>query len=103
MRRSSRRDFLKTAGLGTLATLAPATLLRAHGSIEAIRMAVAGLKGRGHDHVKAWLGIKGVEIAYLVDPDSRTFADRIKQIGDKRPAPKTVKDIRTVLDDKNVD
>jgi predicted dehydrogenase len=103
MNSTSRRSFLKAAGLGTLATLAPKTLLRAHGSNESIRMAVAGLNGRGGDHIKEWLGQKGVEIVYLVDPDTRTFGKRLKQIGDKGPAPKTVQDIRTALDDKNVD
>src|SRR5262245_27828762 len=99
----TRRDFLKTAGLGTLATLAPATVLRAYGSNETIRMAVAGINGRGGDHIKSWLGMKGVEIAYLVDPDTRLYSKRLKQIGDKGPAPKTVQDVRTALDDKNVD
>jgi predicted dehydrogenase len=100
---TTRRDFLKTAGLGTLATLAPATVLRAYGSNETIRMAVAGINGRGGDHIKSWLGMKGVEIAYLVDPDTRLYSKRLKQIGDKGPAPKTVQDVRTALDDKNVD
>src|SRR5438270_3323119 len=45
-----------------------------------------------------------VEVAYLVDPDSRTYAGRIKQLSDKnRPVPKTEKDIRKVLEDKNLD
>src|SRR5215467_12414174 len=80
---TSRRSFLKAAGLGTLATLAPATLLRARGSNEAIRIAVAGLNGRGGDHVKAWMPMKDVRIMHLVDPDKRVFAKRVKQLGDK--------------------
>jgi predicted dehydrogenase len=103
MSSQTRRDFLKTAGIGTLATLAPATVMRAHGANETIRIAVAGINGRGGDHIKAWLPMKDVEIAYLVDPDTRLYAKRLKQVGEKFAAPKTVSDIRTALDDKNVD
>ena len=45
-----------------------------------------------------------VEIAYLVDPDTRTFDKRIRQIESHGGrAPSTVQDIRRVLEDKNVD
>ena len=46
---------------------------------------------------------KGVEITYLIDPDTRTFAKRLKQIGDKAAKPQTVQDVRKALDDKNLD
>jgi len=45
-----------------------------------------------------------VIITYLVDPDTRTFDNRIHQIESHGGrAPSTVQDIRRVLDDKNVD
>src|ERR1051326_1484533 len=48
--------------------------------------------------------MQGVEIAYLVDPDTRTFGKRIKQIEDAGgKEPKTVQDIRRVLEDKSID
>ena len=46
----------------------------------------------------------GVEITYLVDPDTRTYKKRLDQIeknGGRTPA--TVQDIRRVLEDKTVD
>jgi predicted dehydrogenase len=98
----SRRTFLKTAGLGTLASLAPASVGRVLGANDRIRIAIAGLNGRGGEHVKEWLAQKGVEITYLVDPDTRVFAKRLKQIGDKA-RPQTIQDIRKALDDKNLD
>ena len=46
----------------------------------------------------------GVEITYLVDPDTRTFKKRLDQIAKNGGrAPATVQDIRRVLEDKEVD
>jgi predicted dehydrogenase len=95
----TRRTFLQ---VGALAALAPATVTRARGANDRIRIAVAGLNGRGGEHVKQWTDHDGVELAYLIDPDTRTFAKRLKQAGDKAK-PKTVQDARTALDDKSLD
>lgn len=102
MARLSRRSFIKAAGLGTLAALAPISVGRVLGANERIRIAVAGLNGRGGEHIKQWLAADGVEVTYLIDPDTRTYAKRLKQFGDK-PSPKTVQDVRTALDDKSLD
>ena len=48
--------------------------------------------------------MKDVEIAYLVDPDSRLFASRsevVKKLAGNTP--KCVQDIRQALDDKDLD
>jgi predicted dehydrogenase len=98
----SRRTFLKAAGVGAFATLAPGSVGRVLGANDRIRIAVAGLNGRGAEHVKEWLAQKGVEIVYLVDPDSRRFAKRLNDIGDKGK-PQTIADVRKALDDKDLD
>ena len=48
--------------------------------------------------------MKGVEIAYLVDPDRTQFAAQVKSI-EKRAGnrPKCVQDLRKALEDKNLD
>ena len=53
----------------------------------------------------AFSGIKNVEIVYLVDPDKRTYKGRIKQLAtqEQSPNPNASIDIRTVLEDKDVD
>jgi predicted dehydrogenase len=74
------------------------------GANDTIRVAVAGLNGRGSAHVGEYVKMPGVAIAYLVDPDTRTFDKRIRQIeaaGGRAPA--LVQDIRRALEDKNVD
>ncbi len=104
MKKITRREFAK----GSLAAMATITIAgtKSSGSVrganERVRVAVAGLNGRGSAHVGAYLGIPGVEISYLVDPDTRTYNKRLEQIGD-RPAPFLVKDIRRALEDRNVD
>src|SRR5262249_39002144 len=106
MARVTRRSFLKS----TLATAATVTIAgtkssgRVLGANDTVRVAVAGLNGRAGSHVGEFGGMPNVEVVYLVDPDSRTYKGRIKQLTDKnRPEPKTEKDIRKVLEDKTVD
>lgn len=77
---------------------------RVLGANDAIRVAVAGLNGRGSAHVGSYVKMPGVAITYLVDPDTRTYGQHLKTIESKGgPTPSTVQDIRRVLDDKNVD
>jgi predicted dehydrogenase len=48
--------------------------------------------------------MKNVEIAYLVDPDSRLFKQKSRWVKDRAGnTPKCVQDLRSVLDDKNLD
>jgi predicted dehydrogenase len=78
---------------------------RVIGANETIRIGVAGLNGRGKEHVSQWAGMApNVEISYLVDPDTRTFKQRLEYIADKGGrTPTTVQDIRRALDDKSLD
>ncbi|MGC8639985.1 MAG: Gfo/Idh/MocA family protein [Isosphaeraceae bacterium] len=103
----SRRQFLNRslafAGAG-FAIGGTRSTGRVIGANDTIRVAVAGLNGRGGSHVGEYLKMPGVTITYLVDPDTRTFDRRVKQIAPKGGhKPTTVQDIRRALDDKNVD
>lgn len=82
MWRSTRRSFLRqsarsaagiAAGFAVAKTKASGRVL---GANDRIRVAVAGINGRGQAHIQAYGEMKDVEIAYLVDPDSRLFAAR---------------------------
>lgn len=102
----TRRNFLQ----GTLAAAATVTIAgtkssgRVLGSNDTIRVAVAGIHGRGTSHISEYAHMKDVEIVYLVDPDTRLFGSRAKQVEDAgKKKPKTVQDVRKVLEDKNVD
>ena len=101
---SPAERFLKAAGVGTLASLAPGSVGRVLGANDRIRIAVAGLNGRGGEHVEAsGSGKKGVEIVYLDRPGHpRPTPGGLKQIGDKAK-PQAIQDVRKALDDKNLD
>ena len=103
----SRRQFLNRsvamAGAG-FAIGGTRSTGRVVGANDTIRVAIAGLNGRGGSHVDEYVKMPAVIITYLVDPDTRTFDNRIHQIESHGGrAPSTVQDIRRVLDDKNVD
>ena len=102
MAKQTRRNFLKAssvAGAGLLinGTRASGNFL---GANDRVRIAVAGLNGRGGSHIGGWKGAPNTEIAYLADPDKNVLARRVKSVGG---SVKGVADIREALDDKNVD
>ena len=103
MGKLTRRDFVKgsAAAMATITIAGTKSSGRVLGANEAIRVAVAGLNGRGSAHVGAYAGMQDVQITYLVDPDSRTFARRRGAI--RGAAPREVADIRRALEDRNVD
>jgi predicted dehydrogenase len=105
MPRLTRRRFLQS-GLAAAATVAIAGTKssgKVLGANDTIRVAVAGLNGRGGDHVAELLKLKNVEIVCLIDPDTRTYGKRLKQIDAKGgKAPKTVQDVRQALEDKDL-
>jgi predicted dehydrogenase len=109
MPRHSRRTFLKraaaTAGIGASfaisGTKASGQIL---GANDRVRVAVAGINGRGRSFLSGFGGIKDVEIACLVDPDSRLFTSRRDYVTKKSGyTPACVQDVRRALDDKDVD
>ncbi|MBX7105079.1 MAG: Gfo/Idh/MocA family oxidoreductase [Gemmataceae bacterium] len=102
MARADRRWFLQSSfGAGAALLLGSR---RARGANDAIRLAVCGLNGRGGDHIKEFSKLPDVRITHLVDPDTRTFAKRQKQLSDlKKPEAECVQDVRRVLESKDVD
>jgi predicted dehydrogenase len=99
-----RRDFLKTTTAATATTLTALTAARAADQPgERIVLAVMGLRGRGKDHVRAFSGFKDAEIAYLIDPDESMVPAAMKIATQRQKRePKVEKDVRRVLEDKDV-
>jgi len=102
----TRRDFLKKAAATTASARAFAgvTFLpqpeRVFGANDRVRLAVVGLRGRGKDHIDAFSRLKNVEIAALCDVDEGILNQRRGQTGG---APRTVTDVRRVLEDPAID
>jgi predicted dehydrogenase len=101
--KTKRRTFLKATGLGAAASLLSAGTARA-GEPGRIVLGVIGTGGMGSNHVRALAARKDVAIAYLCDADANRAAAAAKHVEQASgTAPKMVKDLRQVLDDRAVD
>jgi len=109
MNRVSRRRFLKTAaGAGSVCPLFAIAGTKSSGRVlganEAIRVGVAGIHGQGDAHIDQYLGLKDVQVTYLIDPDRSLFESRSRKVRDRGGnRPTCVQDIRTALEDKELD
>jgi len=109
---TQRRDFIKKSIIGTAGITIGGMGLTAKsyasvlGANDRFRIAVCGVNGRGKSHIRGFDGQENVEVAYLVDPDSKILEERVndlKQNGKNSNKVKGATDVRTVLDDKNID
>jgi len=106
--RHDRRKFLKTtsAATGSLIIMGTKASGGIKGANDRVRMAVAGLNGRGQSHLSGWMGSDNTEIAYAIDPDSKVLARGLKGIKSRTSGSfKTqgVADFREALDDPSLD
>jgi predicted dehydrogenase len=108
MARLSRRGFLQTttAAGGSLLLAGTRASGRIIGANDRLRVAVAGLNGRGQSHLSGWLDQPNVEIAYLIDPDQKVLANAMNglqsRLKDNFKA-QGIADVRQALEDKNLD
>jgi predicted dehydrogenase len=101
-----RRTFLQSAGLGlggaAAMTLGPAITSAVEG--RKIIVGLIGPGGMGTNHLKMLCNRKDVEVSFVCDPDQDRLAAAAKHVETATGKPaKAVKDMRQVLDDKNVE
>lgn len=103
----SRRSFLQTTAAGSsLLLLNTRASGQVKGANDRLRIAVAGVNGRGQSHLDGWLSQENVEVAYLIDPDAKVLASSMKKMEEKskgRLTTQGVADVRHALDDKTLD
>ena len=104
----SRRNFLQGTAAAGASLLITGT--RASGKIiganDRLRIAVAGLNGRGKAHIKGWLEQANVEIVYLIDPEHNVLSRTLKAVAKQskgRSQPKGLADVRHALEDRSLD
>ena len=100
MSEPSRRTFLGAAGLlamsGRIASAVPAS--------ERVRVAVIGLRSRGTDHANLFARDPNAEVVAVCDIDDAMFEKPVKAVEKiTGKAPRTEKDFRRLLDDKEID
>ena len=100
----SRREFLGQAA-GTVAAAAVTSgIASGASSDDKLTVALIGCGGMGGNHLKLLAERKDAHIAYLCDADTDRLAAAVKTVeAAGKPAPKPVKDMRTIFDDKSVD
>lgn len=101
-----RREFIKTATSAAAIGSSASALFGQSAPSNTLRIAVMGCheKGRGFQLLKVLAKMKGVEVAAVCDVDSRGMdaaAAHVVEVSGKTP--KKDKDIRRLLDDKNID
>jgi predicted dehydrogenase len=70
---------------------------------ERLNVAVVGVNGRGGSHIGGFLARKDTPITWIIDVDEAVGQKRVEAIAKKQGfAPKFAKDIRTMLEDKEV-
>jgi hypothetical protein len=109
MHHLTRRSFLQhtAAAAGVLALgRSTSSYARTIGANDRLRIAVAGLNGRGKSHIAGWLEQPNVEIAYLIDPDQKVLEKSLQALKEKagdKFAAKGLSDVRRALEDPTLD
>lgn len=108
-----RREFLNRSAILSAAAVAGANLgstqtasaaAKKGAANDRLRVAVVGVRGRGMAHVAGYLGKNNCEIVAICDCDEAVIGNAMKRItGVQKEAPKYHKDIRQLLDDKEID
>ena len=98
-----RRHFLKTSAVTLPSLSAVAAAAAADRPNEKVLLAIMGVHGRGKDLLRGFAGLSDVEIAYVCDPDANVLAPALKEAEKRQKrTPRAEKDVRKVLDDKDV-
>ena len=110
MDRMNRRTFMKStmtaaAAAATVTISGTKSSGKVLGANDRLRIAVAGVHGRGNSHAGSYVGMKNVELAYVIDPDKNVLRRAVANYSKKAKGYKVqgVEDVRKALEDKNLD
>src|SRR6185436_14147247 len=109
----NRREFLErsailsaaAAALGTgSSALAETKPVATRAAADKLRVAVVGVRGRGMSHVSGFLGKNNCEITTVCDCDEAVIGNAMRSIEKVQGnAPVDQKDVRRVVEDRNID
>lgn len=109
MKPISRREFVqKTLAAGAAVSFSSAlsgcgTSSRILGANDSVRVAVAGIRSKGSDHIEQFRKIPGVRVTALCDPDSDILAREAAKFKDRGEKVDAFADVRKLLERKDVD
>ncbi len=108
----NRREFINRSAIIAAAAAAGSTVTAedkpapavARAQADKLRVAVVGVRGRGMSHVSGFLGKNNCEITTVCDCDEAVIGNAMKAIEKTQgKAPKYEKDIRKVIENKDID
>lgn len=108
-KRISRKEFIKTttgglAGLALSSMLPVTSLASVLGSNDQLNVAVMGVNSRGGYLALKFAEAENTKVTHICDVDSRAIEKTVQAVNEKYGyKPKGEKDIRKVLEDKDVD
>jgi predicted dehydrogenase len=109
MENTSRRSFIKQVGatglgmtLGGL-TFSAKSYANIVGANERFNTAVMGTNGRGAGMAGNFQSVKDVEMIYVCDVEDKALAKGINAVKQAGGSPKAEKDIRKIVEDKDID
>jgi predicted dehydrogenase len=98
-----RRRFLAASAAAVTGLSAATAAGAADRPNERIRLAVMGVNGRGRDLLRGFSALPDVEIAYVCDPDENVVPAALRALNARqRRPPRLEKDLRRVLEDREV-
>src|SRR4051812_23429556 len=108
MKRTTRRRFIEDSILAAAAVAAPWPVLaqetKSGSPNNRLRVAVIGCGIRGKQHVQELSHVHDCEIVYVCDPDQDRVTELAAAVAKQQgSAPKAVRDMRKIFDDRSVD
>lgn len=104
MTRYSRRRFLGNSLAAAAAVSVAPYIAKAQNPNDTLGIAVVGVRGRGGEHLKAYVGDPRTTVLYVVDVDEKVGQGRCEQVAQKQDIkPKYVRDMREAFADPSVD
>jgi predicted dehydrogenase len=105
MKKQTRREFVKTAGVAGVSLFAAPTIAKASSRSDEIRMAVCGVNGQGYSNANSIMEVDGATVVALCDPDQAILDKRMRDFQEKFPDAKLdgYRDYRSVLDRDDID
>ncbi len=109
MEKISRRDFLKQASLASAGLMVGVGISnKSYGNImganDQMRVAVAGVNGRGKNHIDGYSKVPNCQVVALVDVDLNVANEQQKRIKDTyKKDVQVYQDFRKALENKDID
>ncbi len=99
-----RRTFLQGAAASVATLSASGYQAAAQGANEKIRLAIMGVRGRGSGLMNGFARFDDAEIVAVIDPDENVVPAALRGLAQRQQrVPRVEKDVRRVLEDRNVD